>query len=42
MWQLALAEPQRIGSPALGFGLALIIFLLSFALTYLLYKHFSK
>jgi hypothetical protein len=35
-------QSMRIGSPILGVIIPLFIFLVSFVVTWMLYKHFSK
>ena len=34
--------PARIGSPILGWIIPAVVFLFSFVLTWMLYRHFSK
>jgi hypothetical protein len=41
-WILLLAEAQRLGHPALGWIVPGAVFLLSFALTWMVYRHFSQ
>jgi len=36
------SQAQRIGHPAFGIIIPVVIFVLSFLVAYLLYRHFSK
>jgi hypothetical protein len=39
---LVLLDATRIGKPILGVVIPLLIFIISFGVSWLLYKHFSK
>ncbi len=39
---ILLAQAARIGSPLLGVAIPAVVFLVSFVLTWALYKHFSR
>jgi hypothetical protein len=42
MLAAVITQTERIGSPLLGIVIPLAIFVVSFIVTWLLYKHFSK
>ena len=39
---VALLQPERIGHPSLGIIIPALVFAVSFILTWMLYKHFSR
>lgn len=39
---LQLAPPERLGHPALGWIVPGVIFLVSFVLTWMVYRHFAR
>jgi hypothetical protein len=39
---IALLAPARIGHPALGWIIPAVVFVSSFVLTWMLYRHFSQ
>jgi len=39
---MAMVQPERIGHPALGVIVPAVVFIISFVLTWMLYKHFSR
>mgnify|MGYP001575548605 FL=1 len=39
---IALLAPARIGHPALGWIIPAVVFVVSFVLTWMLYRHFSQ
>lgn len=39
---MAMLQSQRIGHPSLGVIIPAVVFAVSFVLTWMLYKHFSR